>query len=774
MEFPPRLERALRSLLGIAFALVLLVPVAASVEGLLAPGLTVLDGGGSSTGTRAVLCCLVLMGGVFLLLIPPSVERTPPAVRTTLSALGGFLGIWLAASLTSVCVADSLQNAVAWGTAGLFLVVAREVARTRSSVEQAVHFLLAVGAVVVMVSARIYATMPDDQAAVSGPFYQADVAAGFFLLLAPLAFGLALSARRWDQGVFYGGMSIALTTCIVLTYSRAGLLSAIVAILLVAVLLWPLRRAWAVALALLLMTASFCLAGLLASGGTRLTPARTVARASELVAAVAVPAVSSAEHEGAVGDSSVTARLNFYRGGWRMALSRPLLGWGPSTFGRVFPRFQDDVRFYSKYPHSAYVGIISESGFLGATAFLVFLGALGAAAVRQYQDALRRSGWNLAVVSGLIGGLVAALVHVTVDVDWDFQMLLVLFMAEAGLLLSQGVTSASASTDGSAASSAVMGVRWLLCLPLMALMAVQPFPVRAQFAEADAVAARETGRLDDAIAAQRRAVACMPFQSGAQRQLGEYLLMRAEATVPPDRALLEAALAAGDRAVSLDRYRAVNHDMQARARLAAGDRAGALLAEQEALACDPINYPKFQDTIAQLLLQDGRDREALELLESIADRYPPEVFASMWFFRRDTLLEQLAQVWFLIGSLQAKAGQVHLAEKAFARAVEMNGNLLPARFQLGTLYLNTGRPGLAFPHLRAIQRRKPEHPVSRWLMGLCYRSLGQLSRAAHLLEDAYRAMPSLRNPGGNVQIPRDFLAPDPPAPASAPLQIDAR
>lgn len=766
----------LRALLGIAFLMVLLVPLVAAAESLVLTGPTVLDAGASTPSARAVLGCLVLTCVVFLLLLPPAEPRDRWVTRVPTLALAGFVAVWLIASLTSVCVPDSLLHAVGWIVAALFFFVCREIADSRRAFEQVLHALLAVSAVVVFVSFRLYLASTEEHPAITGPFYQADVAAGFFLLLVPVATALFIGADRWDQRVFYGGMSFTLLTSLVLTYSRGGLLAVGGALVLVSLMLWPRRRLAALLVPIAVFLGSFALAGLIASGGRAVVPSKTLSRAAELVAAATEqPRGTQAEHAGRVADTSVTARLNFYRGGWRMALARPALGWGPATFGRVFPRYQDDVRFYSKYAHSAYITIVAESGFLGALAFLAFLLALGVAAARQYRVAAGAGVWNTAAVVGLVSGIAGVLAHVLVDVDWEFQMLLVLFMGEAGLLTSRGATSADTTdeVDLPLTTHGVMTKRWALCLPVMALIALQPFPFLSHFADAASGVARQNGNLDEAMADQRKAVAYMPYSSGALRQLGETLLQKGESSTPPHRELLEEASAVASRTVALDSCRAVNLDMLGRVRIALGDLAGGEEAERAAIAADPVNYPKFYDIVAEVLMQRGRDAEAVALLSSIARRYPPEVFPTMWFFRQDSLKEQLSQTWFLLGTLRLKAGQLDDAIAAFARAVELNGDNITARFQLGTLYLNTGRAGLAHPQFVAIQRRKPDHPVSKWILGLCCRALGQFERASALLEAAYRTMPGLREAKGDVRIPRDFFIVAPP-PLTTPTPVDPR
>lgn len=768
LEFPQRLERMLRLLLGISFALVLLLPVAACCESLLVPGLPALDAGTSSPCARAAMNTLALVCGVFLLLLPPSRVSSAGGGRPVAAlAFQGFIVVWTLSALTSVCVPDSLLNAIGWISAFIMFCAARALADTSKALENLIHLLLGVAAVVTMTSYRIWLTAPEGDAAITGAFYQADVNAGFILLFMPLAVALLVGAKRRDQVVFYGTISVMLLVSLVLTYSRGGLIAGALALLVVAVLMTRKAsfRAWLVPVGLL--GVAFALAGLMSSGGRSLVPGKTLNRAAELIAAATEKQTRSlAEREGKEADTSVTARLNFYRGGLRMALARPFLGWGPSTFGRVFPRYQSDVRYYSKYAHCAYVTVISEAGFAGGLALCALLGSLALAAYQQRRLTVSAGDWRFAAVCGLSATLVGVAAHIAVDVDWEFQTLVVVFAVLAGLLTSRGAVAPDASREEAVSAPlrttlSAMGVRWGACVVLMALAVVQPFPFLSTLAEAEAKSAERSGNLSAAVVEQRRAVRLMPLGSGAQRQLSELLQLQAERDSGAAREAVDGAIAAARRAVALDGCRAVNVDALARALLGAGDWAGAEQYEREAIVCDPVNYPKFHAVLGEMLMQKGRDAEALALLRSIADRYPPETFITMWYFRRDALQEQLSQVWLLIATLRAKAGDGAQARADLERAVAMNGSNIAARFQLTTLLLNQREMGLALEQALAIARLKPRHPVSRWLLAICYRGVGQNARAASLFAALEREAPALLKTGKATQIPRDFFTPGP-------------
>ncbi len=378
LAFPPLFSRWGDAALGVVFMLVLLFPLAASVDTSIAPVHARLDAGAVSVYSRVCLEVLIFIGAVFMMWLPSSRQCTTEARERhrVVLALAFFLGMWGLAACRSVCVPDSFSHYCLWLGWALFLGLCRRIARTRASFEMAVHCVLAVGLLVTGMCLESYlegasASSP----ALTGAFNQADVAAGYLLLLLPLAVGLLVTAQRWDQKVFYGGTAVSVSTALVLTYSRGGQLAALCAVAAITIVWVRSKRFWrAILTALLVFGIGFALAGLLSSHGQSLIPSHTIARTRQLVSAVDSAGPHSA---GAVADSSVTARLVFYRGAVRMLVSRPFLGWGPGTFGRVFPRYQDDVRFYSRYTHDEYLALAAEGGLLSLASFVAFLLCLG-------------------------------------------------------------------------------------------------------------------------------------------------------------------------------------------------------------------------------------------------------------------------------------------------------------------------------------------------------------------------------------------------------------
>ena len=100
-------------------------------------------------------------------------------------------------------------------------------------------------------------------------------------------------------------------------------------------------------------------------------------------------------------DRALTYRLGPWAAAVEMARVRPLLGWGPGTFGAEFVphRLRAELRFHRRFvnpflagsyteAHSEYLQAAAEAGILAAAAAVVALGAVMVGLVRAIRDAV--------------------------------------------------------------------------------------------------------------------------------------------------------------------------------------------------------------------------------------------------------------------------------------------------------------------------------------------------------------------------------------------------
>jgi hypothetical protein len=196
--------------------------------------------------------------------------------------------------------------------------------------------------------------------------------AGVLLLLSP-----AMMAAVWlftsrlnriVRAVMAGLLAYASGACLVWSGSKAGWLIALV-VGLVSLLQLPFRRE----LKVLLIVA-------VAVGGT----AGFFVKFSGYFAK---------------GATSVGARMEYWRAGWKTALGHPLLGAGPGTFSVSYRKLKPPGAEMAQLTHNDYLEQACDSGFPGALAYLTFV----AGSLAKLYRRCRRDLLQLAVWLGLLG-----------------------------------------------------------------------------------------------------------------------------------------------------------------------------------------------------------------------------------------------------------------------------------------------------------------------------------------------------------------------------------
>ena len=220
-------------------------------------------------------------------------------------------------------------------------------------------------------------------------------ALGAFLALAiPPVFALAASENLWWRRLSGYLLAMAAMLGLTLTFSRGAWIATAVGLL---VLLPILKRGWlAVGLSL----------------GLSLTAAMVATAGSVLVRA---ESVAAAGH-----DTSYTSRVEIWHASLGMVAEHPLRGVGLGNFGLVFGKqmvpdlpLLADTLIMPDEAHNLFLHLAVEVGLVGAGAFawLLAVGFLRAWQVRRSADR-RVKLWS----AGLAAGLVALLIHTTVDV----------------------------------------------------------------------------------------------------------------------------------------------------------------------------------------------------------------------------------------------------------------------------------------------------------------------------------------------------------------------
>jgi O-antigen ligase len=129
-------------------------------------------------------------------------------------------------------------------------------------------------------------------------------------------------------------------------------------------------------------------------------------------------------------DARGGARLLLWRDGLRMAVKKPLLGYGPETFTSQFPPFESVALaraypdFYQESPHNVFIDVLASEGVPGAAIFIALCGW-----------ALWTARKSAALAAALTAGLVCLQFMVlTIPTALYFYLVIAMIAANAGAI----------------------------------------------------------------------------------------------------------------------------------------------------------------------------------------------------------------------------------------------------------------------------------------------------------------------------------------------------
>lgn len=692
--------------------------------------------------------------------------------------------LFLAWTLLSALFSSHLHDAlVGWGdylAVGLCLLLAADLAHrgaaygswTRLPALAALY--LAVGAAVLPTGYWLF--LFSDTEAFFGSFYQANMMAGFLVILLPLAAALFLFGCSTGEGagsvrpLLTGGLLVLLVVGIYLSYSRGAWVTGLLSLLMVAALapsdlpcrILALRAGFAAAVLALavaltvegLRGSSWLVGGaflVLLGGGVLLlihVPRSRGWRVPLLVLCLAAAGMAWAVGRGSGpldplalrravrlasgGDPSLAARRAFWRAAWEIAREHPFVGVGPDGFHRFHPAHQKDLRWFSRYPHSLFYRILAEQGFVGAGLFLgmVALGvAQGGRLLAEDTDpAVRAARLGLFLGAGGFG------VHSLMDVHWQFRALPLFMAVGLGLALGYPASGELPAPDAEDAADPSRGGRWSVrprmlaqyagALVLVLLLGFNHQVMVGACWAALAKAASRTGQHRLAEGLYRRAAQRDPWDGEYYRQQAVLMLGREQSPGEQERVL---ALTA--RAVALDSHRAVNHSLRGRALVEAGRDVEGEQHLRRALELDPVNYPSFYVDLAELELRRGNRGEALRILEGAVDRFPREALGEMFFFRSDDIGHQLSRLYSTLALALGPQDRSPRVERLLRSALELDPQNRAARFGLGVALFLRGHYEEALPHLERVREEEPDFVPNLEYLRETYFHLGRVEEA---------------------------------------------
>jgi putative inorganic carbon (HCO3(-)) transporter len=361
----------------------------------------------------------VLIGVLMLVLVGRQILANPPAIAH--SPLDIPVLIFAAASVLSLAaqtgnLSGQLVGLLKAGGGFLIFFIATQVVRALADALLVVGSVIATGLIQAMGALLPFVTGNRSvslDAPATGTLIDANLFAGYLVLVIPLLLALGVAFRQRWVTVPTTVVALAFTAAMAVTFSRSGWLGLVAGACVVFLLLG--ERRWRIASIVAGVAACVLLAGLSNPIAARLGPSAT-------------------------GPAQMLAdRSQVWSAAVRITLDHPIVGVGVDNFQYFYPIYsgRDDEL---NHAHNLFLNTAAERGILGLLTFVIIvvvvfrrLSVLMARAARPFQRAL---------VAGLVGSFAAYFVHSMFDVSYYDYKILLLFWLLVGVTASLA-TSAS-------------------------------------------------------------------------------------------------------------------------------------------------------------------------------------------------------------------------------------------------------------------------------------------------------------------------------------------
>src|ERR1700737_863035 len=222
----------------------------------------------------------------------------------------------------------------------------------------------------------------------------------FLALLLPVAFAKLISRRPITTRVLAANLVIVLFLGLLASFTRAAWIGAVLGVVVVLVLrqgrfdIWPL-----------VISASVLVIGFAVFAG--IAAARPSSGGGGIGQALIARIASIAD----IGSGTQKERITTWGDTLPLIASRPILGYGPDTFGLVYPQFESSNQHFVLWdkPHQDALGVAASQGIIGLFAYIWILVAF----VRAFWQGRSQRG-----AVALFAGWVAYVVSIQFDFSW--------------------------------------------------------------------------------------------------------------------------------------------------------------------------------------------------------------------------------------------------------------------------------------------------------------------------------------------------------------------
>lgn len=531
----------------------------------------------------------------FWFLTRPKKTKLAPLQKILMIGLIGLVVTMVLSIIWSVNRYSSIMMSATFVSAAAAFIVARDVlaGKTGRQFWQALFVFSAT----IIATIGLYYFFAGNYDRVISLFYWPNPLA-IYLGVATL---IALLGYKESQNKLFFVAAVILLAAGILTFSRAAAIS--LALATVAIIVFnPDRKVW-------LRNVIVCLVlAILVAGGAALMRARVFNHGNiKLSERVSQTASSS--------NTSVSDRLNYWRGARDIYSEKFITGSGAGAFGSVYPRVQRQVVSATVDPHNFYLQVLSELGMIGFSFVLLIVIGVIRLVIRAIKDRQQ-----VQLVYGF--GLVALLLHLGVDMDFRFPTLVFL----AAILLAVLSSSKQSSERTSKLALTLAYLVLLLGLVAAAVVNYQNYQVETTKEAIDASIA--------------------PVTAGTEMRDNYDVILSSPVKNPDylaDAGIYYYSLAANDKSgktsydraeqlaragIAAERTDARHYFLLANIFLARGQTDQATEYFKKTIELDPLNNPQYYTAMADLYLKQNKPSQAKSTIDSVLRLYTPTVIAN--------------------------------------------------------------------------------------------------------------------------------------------------
>lgn len=593
---------------------------------------------------------------------------------------GIFLLTAAASLIWSPSFYNSLLEIMLWISYFFIFFAACQYHSTFLKIRRFTHFIILLAVILSLIGLYFY-VLSENYAALrlTSTFDWHNAFGGFLIMVLPLALLLFLFAKTKKLMYAYG-LSLAITSlALVFTFSRGSWLSFFISLI-------PLSYFFR---SLLSLSVVFRLAILIMAVTFFAIPIHSFKKQQILINNAGNASLNNANNtsQGNIEENSVTARLYYFAGAYEIFKNYPLLGTGFNTFSSFHRQYQKDIRFYSSDPHNFYLKILSELGITGLAVLLWLIGTIFYYLYSLhgfFHSASREHLAFLIYPAGLTGGIIAALTHNGIDVDWSFSANPIIFWILTGIILSSAKLLGNQTEEPKNPPSYFLKLVVLTTAFVILVSGVFIFFANKKFQEA--IFFQNSGRAYEAEKLYRTSIRYNPIEPNYRLYLGYLNMVIGEKSENKDE-WYEKAKKEFSQSIRYDSRNFQAHTLLAKILLSQNDFSGAENELKKSVSISPKeNLDPFL-LLSSIYYQQKKFDKIISLLIPVLSNYSPELFKSqLWSSSNPALVKKnVAELYVILGKTYQTINDGQNSTKSFQEALKYEPENWEAKNTLNSL-----------------------------------------------------------------------------------------